>query len=382
MKENNKPRVLFLLHLPPPVHGSSMVGLSIKQSSLINENFQSRYINLLASRNITETGAFSFRKVFHSVATGFRLMYELIFHRPDFAYFALTVSGASFFRDVIFVLIIRLLGVKLVYHLHNKGVSLFENRQIYRFCYKRVFSGARVILLSGYLYDDIKSFVNPHQVDVCFNGVDDSAIGLINDIFENRSLKSADNEIVEILFLSNLIESKGVFDLLAACEILKKKGYLFRCVFIGGEGDVSSSGLLNRIDSSGLTKFVTYEGKKYGQDKIRAFSQADIFVFPTFYSYECFPLVLLEAMTFGLPLISTSEGGIRDIVSDGKTGYLVFKNNPEDLAGKIELLLINSRMRLDMGMAARDKYTSQFTLTHFENRLKDLLLKYAKDFRM
>lgn len=46
---------------------------------------------------------------------------------------------------------------------------------------------------------------------------------------------------------------------------------------------------------------------------------------PTFYSKECFPLVLLEAMSFGMPIIATEEGGIKTIIEDGETGILFQK---------------------------------------------------------
>ena len=55
-------------------------------------------------------------------------------------------------------------------------------------------------------------------------------------------------------------------------------------------------------------------GRKYGEEKERLFRESDIFVFPTYYDIECFPLVLLEAMQYGLPCVNTDEGGIRDIV--------------------------------------------------------------------
>ena len=74
------------------------------------------------------------------------------------------------------------------------------------------------------------------------------------------------------------------------------------------------SKLNQKINDLNLQEYVTYLGKKYGDYKYEIFQSSDIFVFPTFYHNECFPLVLLEAMMFGLPVISTSEGGIPDIV--------------------------------------------------------------------
>lgn len=64
------------------------------------------------------------------------------------------------------------------------------------------------------------------------------------------------------------------------------------------------------VAKRGLEGMVVYHGRKYGKDKEAFLNGAEIFVFPTFYHNECFPLVLLEAMEHGVACISTTEGGI------------------------------------------------------------------------
>lgn len=99
----------------------------------------------------------------------------------------------------------------------------------------------------------------------------------------------------------------------------------------------------------------------------------DIFVFPTFYSNETFGLVNLEAMEYSLPVISTNEGGIPDVVINGETGYTVEKNNPEALAEAIELLFKNPKLRIQMGQAGRKRFEALFTEVMFEQRIKECL---------
>jgi glycosyltransferase involved in cell wall biosynthesis len=179
--------------------------------------------------------------------------------------------------------------------------------------------------------------------------------------------------VVEILFFSNLIESKGVFLLLQSCIILREKQLSFRCTIAGGEGDINSVQFQKRVCEMELEQYVRYIGPKYGSEKIITFLKSDIFVFPTYYHNECFPLVLLEAMKYSLPVISTFEGGIRSIVDEGQTGFLVPQKNTEVLAEKIETLINNPSMREQMGKAGYQKYQKQFTLTIFENKLKEIL---------
>lgn len=78
-------------------------------------------------------------------------------------------------------------------------------------------------------------------------------------------------------------------------------------------------------------------------------------------------------MQQGLPCISTNEGGIASIIDDGKTGFLVEKLNPVQLADKIEVLLKDKKLRTDMGRAGKEKFEQEFTLSKFEERMLEIL---------
>ena len=118
---------------------------------------------------------------------------------------------------------------------------------------------------------------------------------------------------------------------------------------------------------------MVYHGRKYGKDKEAFMNGADIFVFPTFYHNECFPLGLLEAMEHGVACISTTEGGIPGIIDDGKTGFLVPKHDVAVLADKIQLLLNDPVLRSNMGNAGREKFEKEFMLEVFEKRMAWIL---------
>ncbi|KAF0236785.1 MAG: group 1 glycosyl [Prolixibacteraceae bacterium] len=359
-----KSKVLFILHWPPPVHGSSVVGLQIKESKIINENFDCCYINLGTSISIDEIGKNSLIKFFRHLTIIWKVLRNLVSNRPALCYFAITAKGNAFYKDALVVLLVKIFRVKLVYHFHNKGVSTRQNRFIDNLLYGFVFKNTDVILLSKYLYTDIQSFIPEKKVHICPNGI--SKLDK-----PPMTLDKKQNQIVNILFLSNLIESKGVFVLLAACSILLQKGITFKCDFVGGEGDINADQFQTKVRLLRLTNHVRYFGLKYGEEKNRAFCEADIFALPT--SEDCFPLVLLEAMQNGLPIVSTFEGGIKDIVEDNVTGYLVQQKNVQSLAAKLELLIQNSELRINMGKAGRLKYEQEFTLIKFENRLMEIL---------
>lgn len=355
--------ILFLLHLPPPVHGSSIVGQTIKDNQLINNSFDCRYINLLISRVVSETGKTSFLKISRFISIWFKLLGALIHRRPDLCYFAISTTGSAFIKDCLLVVLLKIFKIKTIYHLHNKGIKHNETKSVYNFLYKFAFKNANVILLSEHLYFDIEKYVSPWKVYYCPNGINDYELGEASKptIYESGKFK--------ILFLSNLIESKGVYLLIDACALLKEKGCEFQCDFIGGEGDVSEKQFNEYVRQKNLADKVKYLGKKFGRLKEEAFEIADVFVLPTFYPNECFPVVIIEAMQHSTPVISTFEGGIPDMIDEGITGFLIPQKNVEALAEKLELLLRNHTLREQMGKKARVKYENNYTLKIFERKL-------------
>lgn len=359
-------RILFILHTPPPVHGSSVVGKTIKDSLVINEAFECSYINLGTSRTVDEIGKNPFVKIGRYLSIIIKVLKQLLTHKPNLCYLAITAKGTAFYKDSLIALLVKGFGVRMVYHFHNKGVSTRQHKALDDFLYKSVFKNAHAILLSKYLYPDVEKYFTTDRVHYCPNGIPDI------EKREKRKEKRL-NDKVELLFLSNLIESKGVFVLLEACSILKQKGLSFHCTYLGGEGDVNAQQFQQKAKELGVTDQVVYVGKKYGVEKEEILSEADIFAFPTYYDYETFGLVNLEAMQFRLPIVSTFEGGIPDVIEDGKTGFLVPKKNTIALAEKLELLISNPELRNKLGKAGREKYENEFTINLFEQRLKDIL---------
>jgi glycosyltransferase involved in cell wall biosynthesis len=85
------------------------------------------------------------------------------------------------------------------------------------------------------------------------------------------------------------------------------------------------------------------------------------------------PLVLIEAMQHALPVISTPEGAIPDMVNDGITGFLVPRKDVTLLAEKIKLLITDPDLRIKMGEAGYRKYQEEFTLKSFEKKFLNII---------
>lgn len=361
-----KPRILFILHLPPPVHGAAMVGQYIHDSKVINERFDCHYINLTTAKSLQDIGKGGVKKLWRFFCLLLRIVKGLVRVKPQLVYVTPNSHGGAFYKDLVVVQLIKLMGYRVIVHYHNKGVATRQDRWLDDKLYRLFFKNLKVILLAEALYGDVEKYVKREDVFVCPNGIPESLNG--------EPTAERNNVIPQLLFLSNLLVDKGVLVLLDALKILKEKGYSFVCHFVGGEtAEIDAARFAEEVKTRGLDKMALYLGKKYDEEKNEEYENADVFVFPTYYYNECFPLVLLEAMEHAVPCISTREGGVSAIIDDGVNGFMVEKRDANVLADRIEFLLTHPKERTRMGIAGYQKFKNEFTLPKFETRMKQIL---------
>ena len=282
-------KILFILPLPPPVHGASMMWKYLHDSKLINETFECKYINLTTAKSLQDIGKNSINKLWTFIRLLTKIIKNTITFKPQLVYVTPNACGGAFYKDFIVVQLLKLFRHKVITHYHNKGVSTRQDHWLDNLLYKYFFKEIKVILLSKNLYKDVCKYVDFKDVFICPNGIPET-------LMKEMPTERHNNEI-HLLFLSNLLISKGILLLLDACKILKEKGFSFTCDFIGGETtEIDAWSFNENVLKRGLDKIASYRGKKYGKNKSHFFKNADIFVFPTSYPNECFPLVLLEAM--------------------------------------------------------------------------------------
>ena len=377
-------KVLFIAPLPPPVHGSAMVSQYIKDSRLVNEQYDCDFVNLSTSRRMDEIGKGGIKKLLRFVGAYLTLLWKLITRRYDLCYLAITCHGVGFLKDAPFVLLCKLFRRKVLIHQHNKGMSRYVERWPYRWLLPLVYRNTRVMLLSWYLYPDIARVVKREQVVVCANGIPplnverltfnvergtmNNGRGMENeDIVCNSLNVNRSSLIVKILFLSNLIPSKGVYVLLDACRVLKERGLAFVCDFVGGETkEIDRATFEAAVRERGLEGVVCYHGPKYGEEKEAYWQRADVFVQPTF--EDCFPLTIVEAMQHGKPVVSTDEGAVPDLVQHRVNGFVCQRQDASSLAEALEQLITDPALRQQMGERGYQRYREEYTLEAFEKR--------------
>ncbi len=361
-------KILFLIQLPPPVHGASVVNKSIQNSALINNSFDTRYVNISPAKELSDIGKFSIEKLLSAIRIYTNSIKVLLEFKPDLVYLTLSPHGLAFYKDGLLAIMIKLLGGKLVFHMHGKGIrnivrKSFFKRVIYRLVFKRV----DVIHLAECLFSDIEDVRDQSKtITAVANG--------IPPINENKV--ESKNEIFTFIYLSNLVRSKGADILVQAAGVIpeayQKK---FQVLIVGKAVDPDYVDEIKQLVALNAQNNVQLLGGMYGSDKTNELIRAHVFVFPTWYRNECFPLAILEAMSTGLPVISTDEGAIADIVDAGKTGEILHINTPEELAKIMIQYMESPEYTNKCAAASLAKFKKNYTNDIFENSLVVLLEK-------
>jgi len=363
-------KLLIIAQTPPPFHGQA-----IAQKYLVDDDWEwckKYHIRISFSKKISDVSRFSVIKILSALLLDFKIIFFVLYHRIKFVYYPPAGNKKiAFYRDIIIIPIIKLLGCKIIYHFHSGGINdLYKSlnyveKKIFKLLY---FYPLTTISLLPSLVSEI-NFLNSKHNFIIPAGIPDN----FQDV--NKSKKSP----IKILFLSNLISSKGVYESICALKQLVDDSYKVEFDFVGEWADDKfKEKTIDFIKKNNIENYVNFRGTKIGSEKYQLLGEADIFCYPTYYELENQPAVLLEAMMYKLPIITTNWRAIPDIVTDGVEGFLVPVKTPNEIAAKIELLVKNKDLRDQMGGKGREKFLREYTiekhLSRMEQAFKDLLI--------
>jgi len=158
---------------------------------------------------------------------------------------------------------------------------------------------------------------------------------------------------VTFVFLGRIGQRKGTFDLIRAFATLSPKYKTRSSLILAGDGDVEQAHSL--VESLNLIQYITVLEWLDSEQRDALLARADIFVLPSY--NEALPMALLEAMSWGLPVITTPVGGIPELVTQAKNGLLVDPGDIKQLSEAIQSLIEDENLRLSMGSTARVSVT-------------------------
>lgn len=240
----------------------------------------------------------------------------------------------SFFRKSIFVFLGKIFGKKIILHIHSGDFEAWslQNRGYVNF-----------ILF----YVDLMIGLSESPVRFFKEGLGHTSVAMLrNPVLEPDNVNhSSSFPGIRALFLGKVSSLKGVFDLVNAVSKLPQSIRKDLRITIGGNGKLRE--LETMISEAGVEEVFELAGWVLGAEKETLFLTHDLFILPS--HIEALPVSILEAMSYGMPILSSRVGGIPELVIDGENGRLIEPGNVEELAVALEWFITHPNNFLSMG---------------------------------
>lgn len=241
---------------------------------------------------------------------------KILFHDPQSIIVNTSINKRSVFRDGYYVRISRFLNKSVLVFVHGyEERVLKEEIDVIK---KGILQAQGFVVLSEEIKIKLKGLTDKN-ISVLYNSVEDSFSKAFDDSFVASKTHLFNNEgSINILFLSRIVKEKGVYVAIDAYNRVKTDNDSISLT-IAGDGDELKN--VKQYVKTNTIKDVCFLGNVVGESKIDAFRSASIFLFPSF--NEGLPVVVLEAMQAGIPVITTAVGGLTDLFKMHKFGKLL-----------------------------------------------------------
>jgi len=408
---NEMMKLVVFAHTPPPHHGQSyMVQLMLEGfggdarkrsagSPPPSAGIECYHVNARFSHGLEDIGEFQGTKLwlilrFCAQALWFRFRYGA----KNLYYVPAPGKRIALYRDWLIMFLCRPFFKNVILHWHAAGLAkwLETSTSIHaRATTYRLFRPVDLsIVLSKYNFADAEKLLS-RNIRVVDNGIADPCPEFAEKILSRRQARSvaraklfggeslspeetaaADGnpQIVKILYLAHCMREKGLFDTLEGVVLanaeLKKRGSPLR-LHLEVAGEFANAAEKIEFDqrlaqlAAENAAGVTCLGFVSGARKNHAFATNDIFCFPTFYHAESFGLVVVEAMAFGLPIVTTRWRSIPELLPENYPGLVDIKSPPQIAAALIRFAANAD----DLPAQLRDIFQKRFT---FEQHLASL----------
>lgn len=362
--KKNKNTIIFMAPTPPPYMGPSIATQIILNSRFVDE-FNVIHIDTADRRPLNHLGKIDLTNIYLALKHYLLLFHRLLFSKANLVYIPVCQATIGFLRDVPFIVLSKLFGKKIVLHLRGGHFKEFYNssNKIMKYVIEQTLKRIdRMIVLGSSLTILFDGLIPEEKLSVVPNG--------LNIDLAKVRYKNPGKDHLMILFLSNLIETKGFKDVLYSVKLVIQNHINVRYVFAGAwRKDEDKLECEDYIKREGIHDYVEFAGTVTGRQKATLLQDAHIFVLPTYYPMEGHPWVIVEAMAVELPIITTDQGCIKESVIDGENGFIIPKRDPDTIAEKIIHLIENPDVRERMGQKSRQLYEANFTKEHFVQRM-------------
>jgi glycosyltransferase involved in cell wall biosynthesis len=322
-------KVLVLGPFPLPITGVSLANQVVVEQLEQHPDYKVDVVNTSFSSFDEKLGSVSFKKIM------FYLKFQVFFlkvWRNDILYITPGQTFFGVFKYALYVIVASLLGKQIIQHIHGNflGKQYQMLTGLKKSMFKYIMSKTdKGIVLSDSLKLNFSAFILEKDIYVLKNFV-------IDELFlPNKTLESKNYQELRIVYLSNLMEEKGIFDLLEALKILEQQNISYKAKIAGNIAPDNKERAQKYFD---VLEHTEYLGVVNVPQKRELFTWSNTFVLPTYYTMEGQPISILEAMATGNLVITTPHAGIPDVFENGVNGYYVVTEQPLTIVDRLEYI--------------------------------------------
>lgn len=301
------------------------------------------------------------------LASPFTLFATILFRHVSVVHINTSMVPRAYWRDLAYLLVAKLLRARVLWQVHGGKLPsrFFGSRTMAAFLRWTLGLPDAIVVLAKVEQDSYRRFL-PHQhVLLMPNAIDyQPYVGV-------PTVRSREEYPLRLVYVGRLAREKGLYESFQALRLAAELGVDARLT-IGGQGPEEAR-LRRYAQALGIASRITFAGPVFGAEKVKLFSQADVFLLPSY--SEGLPYALLEAMAAGIPVVATPVGAIPDVVSHGTHGFLVPVRDGKSLAEAIAALGSNRDQLTWMSRACRRRVRAAYDI----NRLAmDFAQRYAE----
>lgn len=336
-------------------------GITSVIDRFLNYNWDGIEIKLLP----TYIEGSKFNRMFFFLRGLIRYIKKLIKNDFDIAHIHMSYKG-SFFRKYLIVKITKLFNKKIILHLHGSEFELFYNssNEITKKMIKNIFENVDNVIVLGERWKNVVCRISPKCNINIFN----------NSVNVPEYKVEWNNGIFNIVFLGVLIKRKGIYDLIEAINLLNKSGIVKeKCMkfIIGGVGQEENN-IKNKIREYELNNCVEMVGWVSGEEKEKLLKKANLFVLPSY--NEGLPMAILEAMSYGVPVVATDVGSISEVVKSYKTGFLIKPGDYKEIVNSITDIVNNKELWITQSNLSKETIYYNFNEEIYFNNINDMYI--------
>lgn len=365
-------KILMFGILPPPINGQAIITKFLYDT--LKEDSNIVFVDN-ANRGYKRI---SFKRFFNTFSKLLDVKKVLKDQSVDVLYFVPSTNILGHIRDLLLLYFCSSHNVKkYVIQFHSGNVLNFK-KLFMRLSSKIITKRAnKVIFSSKILYKNSNLNLNNDKVEFIPNTIR-RELELSPGDFIEKLERVRGNKKMRILYLSNLIESKGYFDVLQAAKLCKDNRLTsIQFTFAGKFKTIDQKNQVEQfIKNNNLEATVTFIGEVTEYRDLLL--DMDVFVLPSYYKFEAQPIAIIEALNAGMIILTTEHGGIPDLVENNRNGFYVKPQCPQDIFKKIRYLF-ESKNRLDyMRKENFNRYQNKYKIELIRQKYKDLFITLEK----